>query len=74
VVLNRGNFAGEHRFARREVGVEAAVREASLLHDVGDAGAVVSTAPDSARSGLDDPFMRDFLGLVGGSLNMMVII
>src|SRR5256886_15061203 len=65
---------GEHRLARSEVGVEAAVREASLLHDVGDAGAVVATAPDGARGGLDDTFVRDFLGSEGGSLHMMSII
>ena len=65
---------GKHRLARREVGVEAAVRQAGLLHDVGDAGAVVATAPDGARGGLDDAFVRDFLGFGGGSFHMMIII
>ena len=58
---------GEHRLARSEVGVEAAVREAGLLHDVGDAGAVVATAPDGARGGLDDAFVRDFLAAGGAT-------
>src|SRR5205814_6039125 len=65
---------GEHRLARSEVGVEAAVREASLLHDVGDAGAIVATAPDGACGGLDDTFVRDFLGSGGASLHMISII
>ncbi len=65
---------GEHRLARSEVGVEAAVREASLLHDVGDAGAVVATSPDGACGGLDDTFVRDFLGFGGGSFHMIIII
>ena len=35
------------------MGIEAAVRQTGLLHDVGDAGAVVAAAPDGARGGLD---------------------
>ena len=58
---------GEHRLARGEVGVEAAVRQAGVLHDVGDAGAVVAAAPDGARGGLDDALVRGFLAAGGGS-------
>ena len=47
------------------MGIEATVRQASLLHDVGDAGAVVAAAPDGARGGLDDALVRDFLGFGG---------
>ena len=65
---------GKHRLARIEVSIEAAVREASLLHDVGDAGAVVATAPDGACGGLDDAFVRKLFRSGGGSLHMMVII
>ena len=65
---------GEHRLARIEVGVEAAVREAGLLHDVRDAGAIVATAPDGACGGLDDTFVRNFFGFWGGSPHMMTII
>src|SRR5439155_1647596 len=65
---------GEHRLARREVRVEAAVCQAGVLHDVGDARAVVATAPDGTRGGLDDAVMRSFLGPGGGSLHMMCFI
>ncbi len=58
---------GEHRLARGEVGVEAAVRQAGVLHDVGDAGAAVAAAPDGARGGLDDAFVRGFLASGSGS-------
>jgi hypothetical protein len=44
----RGGEVLERRLARSEVGVEAAVRQASLLHNVGDAGSVVTAAPDGA--------------------------
>src|SRR4051812_21167373 len=61
------------------MGVEATVRQAGVLHDVGDAGAAVATTPDGARGGLDDAFVRGFLasevGLShGGSVDMMSII
>src|SRR5439155_13648729 len=65
---------GEHRLARREVGIEAAVCQAGVLHDVGDARAVVAAAPDGTRGGLDDAVMRRFLGPGGGSLHMTCII
>src|SRR2546427_87372 len=57
---------GEHRLARREMGVEAAVRQPGVLHDVGDAGAVVAAAPDGTRGGIDDAIVRSFLGSSGG--------
>src|SRR5208282_3727395 len=65
---------GEHRLARREVGVEAAVCQAGVLHDVGDARAVVATAPDGTRGGLDDALVRSFLGPGGSSFHMTRII
>ena len=64
----------EHGLARSEVGVEAAVCQAGVLHDVGDARAVVATAPDGTRGGLDDAVMRGFLGPTGGSFHMTCII
>src|SRR5437764_8126834 len=49
------------------MGVEAAVRQADLFHDVGDARAVVPASPNGARGGPDDPFVGDFLAAGGGS-------
>src|SRR5438067_16636 len=49
------------------MGVEAAVRQADLFHDVGDARAVVPASPNGARGGPDDPFVGDFLAAWGGS-------
>src|SRR6266536_1506296 len=61
------------------MGVEAAVRQADLFHNVGDARAVVPAAPNGARSRPDDPFVGDFLAAWGGppgggSVHMMIII
>src|SRR5207237_9065932 len=61
------------------MGVEAAVRQADLFHDVGDARAVVPAAPNGARGGPDDPFVGDLLAAWGGppgggSAHMMSII
>src|SRR6266545_1812896 len=61
------------------MGVEAAMGQADLFHDVGDARAVVPAAPNGARGGPDDPFVGDFLaawcGPSGGdSAHMMIII
>src|SRR5207248_2396952 len=61
------------------MGVEAAVRQADLLHDVGDARAVVPASPNGARGGPDDPFVGDLLAAWGGppgggSAHMMTII
>ncbi len=61
------------------MGVEAAVRQADLFHNVGDARAVVPAAPNGARGGPDDPFVGDFLAAWGGppgggSAHMMSII
>src|SRR5437667_32672 len=61
------------------MGVEAAVRQADLLHDVGDARAVVPASPNGPRGGPDDPFVGDLLAAWGGppgggSAHMMVII
>ena len=60
------------------MGVEAAVRKAGILHDIGDTGAAVAAAPDSARGGVDDPFVRGVLasggGLSHGSLACMMLI
>ena len=50
------------------------MRQAGVLHDVGDAGAVVATASDGARGRIDDALVREFLGTGGGSLHMMLII
>src|SRR6266852_2349945 len=59
------------------MGVEAAMGQADLFHDVGDARAVVPAAPGSARGGPDDPFVGDLLaawpGSAGGSAHMMII-
>src|SRR5439155_21718072 len=59
--------------------VEAAVRQADVFHDVGDARAVVPAAPNGARGGPDDPFVGDLLAAWGGppgggSAHMMIII
>src|SRR5256714_15511787 len=61
------------------MGVEAAVRQADLFHDIGDARAVVAASPNGARGGPDDPFVGDFLAAWGGppgggSAHMMTII
>src|SRR5205823_14497272 len=61
------------------MGVEAAMGQADLFHDLGDARAVVPSSPSSARGGRDDPFVRDCLAAWGGppgggSAHMMSII
>ena len=61
------------------MGVEAAVRQADLLHDVGDARAVVPASPNGPRGGPDDAFVGDLLAAWGGppgggSAHMMIII
>src|SRR2546430_941333 len=61
------------------MGVEAAMGQADLFHDLGDARAVVPSSPSSARGGRDDPFVGDFLAAGGGppgggSAHMMSII
>jgi len=65
---------GEHRLARREMGVEAAVRQTGVFHDVGDAGAVEAAAPDGARGGVNDAIVRRFLGPSGEAFHMTIII
>src|SRR5439155_21918620 len=55
-------------------GVDGAVCQAGVLHDVGDARAVVATAPDGTRGGIDDAVVRSFLGPTGGSFHMTCII
>ena len=58
---------GEQRIARREVRVEAAVRQAGFLHDLGDADARVAMVPDRACRRRDDAFVGLLLaGLLGG--------
>jgi hypothetical protein len=57
----------EHRLARGEVRVEAAVREPGFLHDVCDAGAVVAAAPDRPRGGGNDTFVGGVLAAGSGS-------
>src|SRR5207248_11750983 len=49
------------------MGVETAMGQADLFHDLGDARAVVPSSPSSARGGRDDPFVGDFLAAGGGS-------
>src|SRR5690348_11182003 len=49
------------------MGIEAAMGQADLFHDVGDARAVVPALPNGARGGPDDPFVGDFLAAWGGS-------
>src|SRR5256885_9229985 len=61
------------------MGVEAAVRQADLFHNVGDARAVVPASPNGPRGGRDDAFVGDFLAAWGGppgggSAHMMTII
>src|SRR6266516_1635498 len=61
------------------MGVEAAMGQANLFHDVCDACAVVPAASDGAGGGPYDPFVGDFLAAWGGPLgcgsaHMMVII
>src|SRR2546421_12542402 len=48
------------------MGVEAAMGQADLFHDLGDARAVVPSSRSSARGGRDDPFVGDFLAAGGG--------
>src|ERR1043166_6536786 len=48
------------------MGVEAAMGQADLFHDVGDARAVVPASPNGARGGPDDPLVGDFLAAWGG--------
>src|SRR5205814_889724 len=52
---------------------------ADLLHDVGDARAVVPASPNGPRGGPDDAFVGDLLAAGGGppgggSAHMMIII
>ena len=54
--------------------VEPTVRQASFLHDVGNAGAVIPAAADGARGSFDDALVRRFLGSGGSSSHMMLII
>src|SRR5438132_9560910 len=61
------------------MGVEAAMGQADLVHDLGDTRAVVPSSPSSARGGRDDPFVGDFLAAGGGppgggSAHMTIII
>src|SRR2546430_17711182 len=61
------------------MGVEAAVRQADLFHNVGDARAVVPASPNGPRGGPDDAFVGDLLAAWGGppgggSAHMMIII
>src|SRR5439155_21108750 len=61
------------------MGVEAAMGQADLFHDVGDARAVVPASPNGTRGGPDDPLVGDFLAAWGGppgggSAHMMSII
>src|ERR1041385_1183589 len=61
------------------MGIEAAMGQADLFHDVGDARAVVPASPNGARGGPDDPLVGDFLAAWGGppgggSAHMMSII
>src|SRR5205823_1204623 len=61
------------------MGVEAAMSQPDLFHDVGDARAVVPASPNGARGGPDDPFVGDLLAAWGGppgggSAHMMTII
>src|SRR5437016_361417 len=54
------------------MGIEAAMGQADLFHDVGDARAVVPAAPNGARGGPDDPFVGEFFA--AGGAHMMSII
>lgn len=69
---------GEHRLSRSEVGIEPAVRQARLLHDVGDGRAIVAAAPNGARGGVDDALVRGCLAsrcrTSHGVTNMIIII
>src|SRR2546430_16606454 len=61
------------------MGVEAAVRQADLFHNVGDARAVVPASPNGPRGGPDDAFVGDLLAAWGGppgggSAHMMILI
>ena len=51
---------GQQGIARAEVGVEAAVGQPGLFHDVGDAHAVESASADRPRGGRDDALMAEF--------------
>ena len=56
------------------MGIEAAMRQAGVFHDVGDAGAAVAATPDGARGGVDDAIVSGFLGSSGISFHMTTII
>ena len=60
---------GKQYLARREVGVEAAMRQAGLLHDVRHSRAVVPAAPNGSRGNLDDALVCDFLTASGFPLD-----
>ena len=49
----------EQRVARGEVGVEAAVRQPGLAHDVGHTHALVAGAADGASGCLDDAIVAE---------------
>ena len=65
---------GQHRLAGLEVGVEAAMGQAGVLHDVGHAGAAVAAAPDGARGGVHDALVGGFLAAGVGRLLAAVVI
>src|SRR4051812_16658884 len=61
------------------MGVEAAMGQARILHDVGDAGAAVSAAADGARGGVHDALVGRFLAAgvrssLGSGSHMTLII
>jgi hypothetical protein len=58
---------GQHRLTRIEVCIEAAVGQAGLLHDLGDAGATVTAPPDGTRGGFHNALVGDFLAAGGSS-------
>src|SRR5688500_11947074 len=52
---------GEHRFTGVEVSIEAAMREAGVLHDAGNARTPIAAPANSAGGSLDDAIVSGFL-------------
>ena len=62
----------QHSFARLEVGIEAAVGQAGLPHDVGDADPGKAVSADVSGGGLDDPVVGHFAAARSGRHDAIV--
>ena len=64
-----GSFR-EHGFTRVEMGIEAAMREAGVLHDVGNTRTAIAASADGPGGSLDDAIVGGFLTIGVGVLHI----